>query len=139
MKNNQPKDYSTLILRISLALVFLYFGFSQALTPDNWTGYLPGFMTNTIITPTNIVVMNGIMEIVLGIFLAIGLFTKFASLLLGLHLIGIAATIGFNPLGVRDFGLAAATLSLFFSGAGAYSVDNKHKSQQSGEQDEKTK
>ncbi len=134
MKNNQPKDYSTLILRISLALVFLYFGFSQALTPDNWTGYLPGFMTNTIITPTNIVVMNGIMEIVLGIFLAIGLFTKFASLLLGLHLIGIAATIGFNPLGVRDFGLAAATLSLFFSGAGKWSIDNKNAKQETKEE-----
>lgn len=135
MTNSNQKNYAPVVLRISLALVFLYFGISQAIAPDNWTGYLPSFMTNTIITPTNIVVMNGIMEIVLGIFLAIGLYTKFASLVLGIHLIGIALTIGFNPKGVRDLGLAAATLSLFCSGAGPWSIDNKHRVKDQNQQE----
>ena len=29
------------VLRIALALVFLYFGFSQVINPDAWVGFVP--------------------------------------------------------------------------------------------------
>ncbi len=40
------------------------------------------------------------------------------AFILGLHLIGIIFSIGFKPVGVRDFGLAAHIMD-------AYTLDNK--------------
>ena len=68
---------------------------------------------------------NGIFEIVFGILLIAGLFTRLVSLFLGLHLIGIMLGLGYNDIAVRDFGLALATLSLVFSSAGELSLDKK--------------
>ena len=119
------KDLAPLILRISLALVFLYFGISQNLDPGAWSGFVPESMKTSGITANNLVILNGFIEIVLGIFLLIGLYVRFASLVLSIHLFVIAFSIGFSPLGVRDFGLAFATLALFFNGYDKYTLDYK--------------
>ncbi|MBS3094824.1 DoxX family protein [Candidatus Pacearchaeota archaeon] len=107
-------DYGKVILRISLSLVFLFFGISQIYNPASWTGFVPSFVSS-IITPGTAILINGFVEIFFGLLLIFGLYTRFSSLILGLHLFGIAFSIGFNPLGIRDFGLALATLSIFFS------------------------
>lgn len=107
-------DYGKVILRISLSLVFLFFGISQIYNPALWTGFVPSFVSS-IITPGTAILINGFVEIFFGLLLIFGLYTRFSSLILGLHLFGIAFSIGFNPLGIRDFGLALATLSIFFS------------------------
>lgn len=113
------------LLRMGLALVFLYFGFSQVIAPDNWTGYIPDFLVSTIITANNWVMINAILELTLGTFLLIGLYTKTSSLILGLHLIGITLSIGITPVGIRDFGLTIATLVVYLNGVDKYSLDNK--------------
>lgn len=118
------------ILRISMSLVFLYFGFQQILSPNAWTGFVPDFVTSLvspILTANNIVMMNGILEITLGIFLIIGIYTRFSAIILSLHLLGIAASVGFSPIGARDFGLAMATLAAFFNGPDKYCLDMKFK------------
>ncbi len=107
-----------------MAFVFLYFGFQQVYAPDNWTGFVPSFLTSVAITSANIVVFNGLLELTLGTFLLIGLYTRFSALVLSLHLLGITVSIGFTPLGVRDFGLAAATFFLFLQGATFWSIDS---------------
>ena len=106
-----------------MALVFLYFGFQQIYAPDNWTGFVPSFLTSVALTSANIVVFNGILELTLGTFLLIGLYTPLSALVLSLHLFGITASIGVTPLGVRDFGLAAATFALFLQGVTFWSID----------------
>lgn len=106
-----------------MALVFLYFGFQQVYAPDNWTVFVPSFLTSVALTSANIVVFNGILELTLGTFLLIGLYTRFSALVLSLHLLGITLSIGFTPLGVRDFGLAAATFALFLLDDGLLSID----------------
>lgn len=125
MEKNQ--DLPKVVLRISLALVFLYFGFQQVLSPDNWTSYIPEFLTSVIITANNLVVLNGIVELTLGTFLLIGLYTNLSSLILGLHLLGITLSIGLNAVGVRDFGLTIATFVIFLNGPDKYCLDNKFK------------
>lgn len=117
--------YSGTILRITLSLVFLYFGFQQISGPDNWISYVPGFLTGVIITANNLVVLNGILELTLGSFLLIGLYTRFSSLILSVHLLIIALTVGFVPTGVRDFGLALATFVVFLNGIDRYCIDAK--------------
>lgn len=125
-------EIGKIILRISLALVFLYFGVMQLQDPGAWSGFVPDFVTFSFLSANNIVVFNGFMEIVLGTFLIVGLYVRFASLVMSLHLFGIAFSIGFSPLGIRDFGLAFATLALFFLGADRYTVDNKFAKKKSG-------
>ena len=133
MKNKElPKDFPIAVLRWGLALVFFYFGFSQIVDPQAWTGFVPEFLTNIFLSANNIVMINAITEIVLGIFLAAGIYTRFSSLILSLHLFCISASIGFNPVGVRDFGLAVATLVIFLNGADKYTIDWNIKNKTNG-------
>jgi len=122
---NDKEKLSAPILRISLSLVFLYFGFQQVYSPDNWISFVPEFVTGFGLSVNNIVMVNGIMELILGIFMLIGLYTRFASFILSVHLLGIAVSVGFVPTGVKDFGLALATFVVFLNGADKYTLDKK--------------
>lgn len=120
-------EYSKPLLRISLSLVFLYFGFQQISSPDSWSGFVPEFLTKFFLSANNIVMINGILELTLGIFMIIGLYTRFSSIILSVHLIGIAISLGLTPTGVRDFGIALATLATFLNGPDKYCLDKKIK------------
>lgn len=119
------KNLSAPLLRIALSLVFLYFGFSQIYSPDNWTSFVPSFVTNFGLSANNLIMINGVTELILGLFMISGLYTRFASLILSIHLFGIAFSIGFSPIGVRDFGLAFSTLAVFLNGPDEYTLDMK--------------
>lgn len=121
----ERKESGFILLRVVLSLVFLYFGFQQVLHPGDWTGFVPGFLSFQNITPNNIVMINGIVELSLGVFLLVGLYTKFSAIILSLHLFGIVFSMGLSPLSVRDLGLAVATLVVFLNGADRYCVDYK--------------
>ena len=49
-------------------------------------------------------------------FLLLGIYTRFVSLILGLHLFSIVGIVGYGPTGARDFALALATLAIFLNG-----------------------
>jgi uncharacterized membrane protein YphA (DoxX/SURF4 family) len=115
MKLSELKKYSIPLLRYSMALVFFYFAIVQLIEPSVWAGYLPDFLYS-MPNPEIFIYMNAIFEIIFGIFLALGVWTRVASLLLGLHLLGITLSIGLTPVGARDFGLAIATLVIFLHG-----------------------
>lgn len=119
------RELSIFLLRIALSLVFFYFGYSQIAHPDFWVGFIPDFVLGFGLSANNFVVFNGMMELVLGLFLLLGIYTRFASLILSLHLFGIAGSIGFSPTGIRDFGLAFATLAVFLFGPDKWSLDRK--------------
>ncbi|MFT4261246.1 MAG: DoxX family membrane protein [Candidatus Woesearchaeota archaeon] len=111
-------------LRYAMGLVFIYFGSNQLMNPNRWTALVPDWIQN-IVSANTVVTMNGIFEIIFGILLILGLFTKLASLLLALHLVGITIGMGYNPVGVRDFGLTIATFAIFVSDVDEYCLDNK--------------
>ena len=119
------KDIAPVVLRISLALVFLYFGFQQISNPDSWISFVPEWIILPGMTTNNFVILNGVIELLFGTFLIVGLYVRFSALILSLHLFGIAFSIGFTPLGVRDFGLAFATLALYLWGFDKYTLDYK--------------
>ncbi len=101
------------LLRLSLAGVFLYFGFSQLFDSLNWVNVVPEWAVNLISLPPAIIVMaNGIMEIILGGLLAMGFFVRIISVILGLHLIPIALSFGFSATAMRDLGLALSIFAL---------------------------
>ncbi|MEK6895341.1 MAG: DoxX family protein [Nanoarchaeota archaeon] len=115
-----------IVLRISLSLIFLWFGINQIYSPTNWTGFVPSFVSS-IISPGTVVLMNGALEIILGLFLIFGLYVRFSSFILSIHLLGIALSMGYNAVAVRDLGLAFATLAIFFNGADKWCLDYKNK------------
>lgn len=119
------QKYSPTILRIGLALVFLWFGVDQIIHPNAWLGFIPEWVVDlsNISAPT-IVFLNGLFEIVFGTALLFGIFTRFVAFLLFLHMADITLMVGFDSIGVRDFGLSIAMLSIWINGSDHFTLDN---------------
>ena len=107
------KDLSPIILRIGIGLVIIWFGLQQINTPLAWVVYLPTFTENLPISQTTFVSLNGYFELIFGILLVAGFFTRIVAFFLALHLFGIVLTVGYNEIGVRDFGIFIALVSIF--------------------------
>jgi uncharacterized membrane protein YphA (DoxX/SURF4 family) len=101
------KSTPYLFLRTSFAAVVLYFAITQLVNPEPWALYIPEFFIQYI-DPIILVLLNGLGELLLGLLLLVGIFTRWAAWLLAIHIFLIALSIGFNPTGIRDIGLAAA-------------------------------
>lgn len=113
MNHNQIIGFE--ILRLALAGVFLWFGFSQLFNSLAWVGIVPDWAVNILhMPPAFIVLGNGLLEVVLGSLLALGILSRYVALVLALHLLVIAFEMGFSAIGIRDFGLSFATLAIFF-------------------------
>lgn len=113
MNRNQIIGFE--ILRLALAGVFLWFGFSQLFNSLAWVGIVPNWAVNILhMPPAFIVLGNGLLEVVLGSLLALGILSRYVALVLALHLFVIAFEMGFSAIGIRDFGLSFATLAIFF-------------------------
>ena len=121
------KEYAPIVLRISLGLVFLWFGFTSIFNYESLIGYLPEFTYSLKISLQNIMLLNGIFEIVFGILLIVGLFTRVIAFILFLHILIISFSLGYNDVAIRYFGLALATLSVFLNGADKWCLDRKLK------------
>lgn len=113
----KAKEYAPSVVRISLALVFLWFSVNQFLFVNNFVDLIPNFLVNASgYSPAVFVMLNAFVEFVLGMFLLLGVNVRFSSLVLGIHLIGIAFAVGYGPVMIRDLGLALVTLSIFLQG-----------------------
>lgn len=66
------------------------------------------------LSPAMIVLANGTFDMVMGALIAMNLFTRIVALLAAIHILFITFEIGFNEIGMRDFGLSMATFALFF-------------------------
>ena len=107
------EQWGILILRLGLAALFLWFGFSQLLDGVNWTSWVPMWAVNLLhLPPAMIVLANGSFEVVAGSLLALNIWVRWAALLLALHLAVLVFDIGPNPIGIRDFGIMMATFAL---------------------------
>lgn len=101
------------LLRLGLASVFLWFGFSQLFDSLKWVSIVPDWAVNLLhIPPAMIVMGNGLFEVTLGTLLAMGIWVRFCSFVLGLHLLVISFDFGLSAIGVRDFGLTIASFAL---------------------------
>ncbi len=119
------KKYAPAVVRIGIALVFLWFGSSQISSPANWTGMIPNYAMNILpLPPETLVVMHGLFEIVFGVLLLIGFQTRLAASLLTLNLVHIIFVVGYNDIGIRDFGLFTAMVSVTLTGADFFTLDS---------------
>jgi uncharacterized membrane protein YphA (DoxX/SURF4 family) len=119
------------VLRIGLAIVFLWFGTDQLMHTAKWVSLIPSWVTGlSHLSTTTLVHINGAFEIVFGICLLFGFFTRVVTLLLGLHMMHITLTLimgsGITSVSIRDVGLSFAAVTLFLLGPAVQtlSIDN---------------
>lgn len=114
------------VLRIGMCLVFLWFGAQQFISPEMWIGFIPEWVINlSPVSPVTLVHLNGALEIVFGTALLLGLFTRISALILAVHMAHITLMVGYDSIGVRDFGLAVAGFAIFLNGADPFTLDHK--------------
>lgn len=122
------KSAAPVVLRIGLSLVFIWFSFQQLTNTAAWVRFIPDWVTGMSgLTAETLVHFNGLFELVFGICLLLGLFTRVVSLLLALHMCHITLTLimgsGIGATSVRDFGLSIASIALFLLGPHSVSLD----------------
>lgn len=120
------KNFGISIVRIGLSLVYLWFGSSQVLHPAEWAITVPNYATKILpVSAEAFVLGNGIFEIVFGLLLLIGIYSRFVSGILALHTLHIVTIVGYNAIGVRDFGLAISMIGVFLASPDAWTLDYK--------------
>jgi len=118
------QEQSKFLLRLAISLVFIWFGINQLGNIENFLSYLPNFILTSNFTNI-IVIFNGVFELIFGILLLIGLFTRFTALILSINLLTIAIGLGYNDIFIRDLGLTLATFSIFLGGTDKWCLDKK--------------
>jgi len=116
------KKYAPAIVRVGVSFVFLWFGLNQIFDTSSFLGWLPSWAYSIPISGSVLVIMSGITEVIFGLLLLLGLFTRISALILLLHLIVIITGLGYNDIMIRDIGLAFATLSVLVNGKDVWSL-----------------
>lgn len=127
-KYEKMKECSPVVLRVGLALVMYWFGFTQIFNPSRFAGLIPDVIANIFGSAQTVSFINGIAEVILATFLITGLFTRIVAWLLAIHLAGITLILGWTPNGIRDFGLTMALVAVALHGPDKYSLDRKFRS-----------
>lgn len=115
--SDRYSTYAPIVLRLAMAAVFAWFGASQLFNSRMWTGVVPPWASALSgMDALTIIHVNGAFEVVAALLLAAGIAVRTVAGLLFLHLLIIVSDFGFTPVGVRDFGLSFATLSIMLFG-----------------------
>ena len=108
--------YSPLMLRLSLAIVFLWFGVDKFVNPGYWSHQLPDTIKViagiTEESEYGLIHLIGVFEILVGSALASGIFTRYVAAIASAFIFSIIVTTGLNPATVRDIGLLGISLYL---------------------------
>ncbi|MEX0916790.1 MAG: DoxX family membrane protein [Candidatus Spechtbacterales bacterium] len=117
--------FAPLAVRVGVGLVLLWFSTTQLMDPKPWSNIIPAYATGlTGLSAITIVQLNAVFELVLSVALIAGVYTRWAGLLATLHIAQITVMLGYNAIGVRDFGLTMASLAVFLRGDDEFSVTN---------------
>jgi uncharacterized membrane protein YphA (DoxX/SURF4 family) len=120
--------YAPAVLRFGMAAVILWFSLAQFFNAKEWVAYVPNSITSmTGLSAIVLVYFNATFELIFGVLLVFGWQTRIVALLLALHLFDIMYVVGYGEIGVRDFGLAVATLVVFMNGPDILSIQQRRK------------
>jgi uncharacterized membrane protein YphA (DoxX/SURF4 family) len=113
----QTNHYSQLLLRLSLAAVFLWFGIGKCMQSQYWVdAWLPermqGFALSIGMSSVNLVILIGILEVCIAASLVTGFFQRWFAAAGAIFLIVVMSVHGINEVLVRDIGLIGALAAL---------------------------
>lgn len=107
------KNYAFHILRVGVAITFLWIGVLIFASPEAWGDLLLPWAAGIMPIPLEQAMLGtAVLDIVIGLFLLIDVHTWFFSLLAALHLVGVLVFVGITPGTARDIGLLAGCLAL---------------------------
>ncbi len=119
---------SLLLLRLTFAGLFAWFGFSQVSDPGGWTAFLPEYTGYLPIPAEMLIQVNGWFELCAALALLLGVWTRVLAAFLALHLFGIAFTVG-GAIGARDAALGMIGVILAMQPADLWTMDARFKPQ----------
>lgn len=108
------KEYGYHIVRVGLAITFLWIGILILRDPESWGAMVQPWVLKLMPLPIKeIMLSTAVLDMVIGFFLLIDVFTWLLALIGALHLVTVLAVTGINAITVRDIGLLAGLLALF--------------------------
>lgn len=114
MKIKSNVKVASLLLRIGLASVLLYASISSLVTPSDWIGYFPRFLTNSFSGNALLHIFSAY-ETVLAIWLLSGVYVQYAATLAALTFTGIIiSSLGLLAVTFRDITMVFASIALIF-------------------------
>jgi len=101
------------ILRIGMAITFIWIGIMVFQAPEVWGAYIPPWAANLMPLPVKTIMLaTAGLDVLIGFFLLINVFVWVAGLIGAIHILMVLIVTGINDVTVRDIGLLAATLAL---------------------------
>ena len=109
---NNREALVSFLLRAGLCVVFLYAGIAALVNPENWIGFVPQWV-NIFISRDIFLIMHGITDIVIGLWLISDFKPFWAGLIASLSLSSIIF-VNFTQLEIifRDVAILSAALAL---------------------------
>ncbi len=104
-------------LRVSMGLMYLWFGMSQLLNPELYLGFIPKYASIFPLSAIETVYLNGIFEICLSMILLLGFLVRSVAFSLSVHLYIIGLSVVNGGIMVRDLALATALFVVFLNGS----------------------
>lgn len=101
------------ILRVGLAVTFLWIGVLIFKQPEAWGGYLQPWAAGLLPIPIGqAMIGTAVLDVVIGALLLFDSFVWLAALVGAIHLIIVLTVSGITDITVRDIGILAAMLAL---------------------------
>jgi uncharacterized membrane protein YphA (DoxX/SURF4 family) len=112
------KDSSYHILRVGIAITFLWIGLLIFKEPAFWGGMLEPWAAGLVPVPLEqAMIGTAILDLTIGLALLLDLYVWLAALIGSIHLIIVLTTTGITPITVRDIGLLTGTFALLYPDA----------------------
>ncbi len=104
------------ILRVGIAITFLWIGILIFKEPEAWGSYLQPWAADLLpMSLKSAMIGTSILDIAIGVFLLVDVLTYVAAFLGLTHLVIVLTVSGINAVTVRDIGLLAACFALLVS------------------------
>ncbi len=109
----QMRNASLLVLRLGLAVTFVWIGFFIGQDPESWgTGFIKPWAQELLPVPLGEVMKaTAVLDIVVGLVLLTRKYGWIAGAVGALHLLGVLIVAGVDAITIRDVGLLGATLA----------------------------
>src|SRR3989344_2063556 len=127
--NENLKKYAPIFLRLGLAIVFLLFGYQKLSVPEQTRAEIQLLLDVGLGSASAINYYLGLAELLVATGFLFGAYIKYVAPLASILLTGFFISFfwkygaSVDPTLYRDLGLLGGSLSLWFFGAGSWSLD----------------